>query len=317
MLLSVFLIIVGFTALIFGANGLVDGASALAKKFHVSDLIIGLTIVAFGTSAPELIVNLIASNNGYDDIIFGNILGSNNFNLFIILGVAGVIYPITVHFNTIKKEIPISFFLTILLLFFTMNFSGTEHTSVTRIEGFILLLIFVAFLYYLFKQSKELKSDTDTVPLLSNGKMITYIVLGLTGLIIGGQLVVNHSIAVAKELGLSEKIIGLTIVAAGTSLPELVTSVVAALKKNSDIAIGNVIGSNIFNISLILGLSAAFNPIQYNSNFNTDIYILIGGTIFLLLAMYTGKRKSLDRWEAFVFLAFYISYTVYLIATLD
>jgi cation:H+ antiporter len=316
MLLSILLVVLGFVALIFGANGLVDGASALAKKFKVSDLIIGLTIVAFGTSAPELIVNLIASKNGYDDIIFGNILGSNNFNLFIILGIAALIYPITVQYNTIKKEIPIALFLAVLVFVFTMDFSNTGKGVIARFEGLILLLVFAAFLFYLFKQSKELSDDTDEIQTFSNGKMLVYIVLGLAGLIIGGQLVVNNSIAVAKTLGLSEKIIGLTIVAAGTSLPELVTSVVAAFKKNSDIAIGNVIGSNIFNLSLILGISAVFAPIDYNPNFNTDAYILMGGTTFLLIAMFTGKRKRLDRWEAFLLFAFYVAYTFYLISSI-
>lgn len=313
MVISVLLIISGFAALIFGANWLVDGASALAKKYNVSDLVIGLTIVAFGTSAPELVVNSIAAINGYPDIIFGNIIGSNNFNLFIILGIAGLIYPITVQSSTVWREIPISLVAALVLLVFANDFFLNEITEISRIDGGILLIGFAAFLFYIFKQMKTEQPVVVAYQEMSNLKIWGLILIGFIGLVLGGQLVVDNAIQIATNLGVSEKIIGLTIIAAGTSLPELVTSIVAATKKNSDIAIGNVIGSNIFNILLILSISSFISPISFNHNFNFDILILLGGTLFLFMAMFTGKKKKLDRWEAALLLSFYVIYTGYLV----
>ena len=313
MIVSSLLIIVGFASLIFGANWLVDGASSLAKKNNVSDLVIGLTIVAFGTSAPELVVNSVASINGLSDIVFGNIIGSNNFNLFIILGIAGLIYPITVQSSTAWREIPISLIVAILLFVLANDFFIDQNPEISRIDGIILIVGFICFLYYVFSQLKQDKTEVIANEIKSNYKIWGLVVFGIAGLVIGGKLVVDNSIDIATELGVSQKIIGLTIIAAGTSLPELVTSIVAALKRNSDIAIGNVIGSNIFNILLILSISSFVNPIKYNANFNQDLLILIGGTVFLIIAMFTGKRKKLDRWEALILLSFYLIYTSYLI----
>lgn len=313
MLLSILLVITGFAALIFGANWLVDGASALAKKYNISDLAIGLTIVAFGTSAPELVVSIVSSYKGYSDIVLGNIIGSNNFNLFIILGISGLIIPIKVQSTTAWREIPISLFVTILLLFLLNDFVFSGNTQSSRIDGIIMLLLFALFLFYVFKQMKKDNTIEKQLKQLKTFKIWGLIIAGLAGLIVGGQLVVDNSVIIANKLDISEKIIGLTIVAAGTSLPELVTSIVAAMKKNSDIAIGNVIGSNIFNILLILSISSIIKPIDYNIKFNTDIYILIGGTIFLFSSMLTGQRKKLDRWEAAILLAFYLIYTIYLV----
>ncbi len=313
MLVQILLIIVGFASLIFGANWLVDGASALAKKYKVSDLAIGLTIVAFGTSAPEMVVNVIASVNGYSDIVLGNIIGSNNFNLFIILGLSGLILPISVQSSTAWKEIPISLAISVLLLLIVNDFSFSGETVVSRLDGVIMLALFLIFIYYVFNQMKSDPTIEADFVEKKTTTVIGLIIVGLAGLIIGGQLVVTNSIEIATSLGVSEKIVGLTIVAAGTSLPELVTSAVAALKKNSDIAIGNVLGSNIFNILLILSMSSLVNPVAYNPKFDLDIYILIGGTAFLFIAMLTGKRKKLDRWEAGILFSFYILYTIYLI----
>lgn len=309
------LIIAGFAALIFGANWLVDGASALAKKYNVSDLIIGLTIVSFGTSAPELVVNSLASYNGYSDIILGNILGSNNFNLFITLGIAGLIYPMRVQKSTIWKEIPISFGAALLFYMMANNFFFSDTTAVLRIDGAILLLCFAAFLFYIFKEMKAGKEPIEEIIYIpkSNFKIWSLILLGLAGLIIGGQLVVDNGVKLATLLGISEKIIGLTIIAVGTSLPELLTSVVAALKKNSGIAMGNIIGSNIFNILLILSVSSLIAPIEFHSYFNLDLYILLGGTIFLFLSMFVGKKNRLDRWQSAFLLLFYLVYTGYLV----
>jgi len=314
MIISLLFIALGFTSLIFGATWLVGGASSLAKKENISDLVIGLTIVAFGTSAPELVVNAVASYNGLSDIVFGNIIGSNNFNLFIILGIAGLIYPITVQSSTAWKEIPISLIVTILIVVLANDFLNDQTAEISRIDGMILLVGFICFIFYVFIQLKQEKVEAIAYEEKSNYKIWGLVLFGIAGLIVGGKLVVDNSINVATELGVSQKIIGLTIIAAGTSLPELVTSIVAALKRNSNIAIGNVIGSNIFNILLILSVSSFVNPIKFNPNFNQDLLILIGGTIFLIIAMFTGKRKKLDRWEALILLIFYLIYTAFLIS---
>lgn len=313
MIIPIFLVVAGFASLIFGANWLVNGASALAKKYNVSDLVIGLTIVAFGTSAPELVVNSIASVKGYSDIVLGNIIGSNNFNLFIILGLSGLFLPIKVQTSTAWKEIPISLFVAVLSLFLLNDFVFTGTTYSSRIDGLIMLALFGFFLYYVFNQMKTDPQNVTTENQKSAIKIWGLITVGLSGLILGGQLVVTNSVGIANALGVSEKIIGLTIVAAGTSLPELVTSIVAATKKNSDMAIGNVIGSNVFNILLILSISSIIKPIAYNPKFNWDMYILIGGTVFLFTSMLTGQKKKLDRWEAGVLFGFYIIYTTYLV----
>jgi cation:H+ antiporter len=279
-------------------------------------LVIGLTIVAFGTSAPELVVNTIASFEDHSDIVLGNIIGSNNFNLFMILGIVGLIFPIAVQSSTVWKEIPISFVAAVVLLVLGNDFYFQETNMISRFDGLILIVMFGLFLFYIYKQmTKEVITDSVKEKVeSSNYKIWGLIIIGLTGLILGGKLVVDNAIEVATNLGVSEKIIGLTIIAAGTSLPELMTSVVATFKKNSDIAIGNIIGSNIFNIFLILSISAFVRPINYSTIFNTDVYVLIGGTVFLFMAMFTGNKKKLDRWEAATLLIAFICYTIYLIS---
>lgn len=315
MITIVILIILGLILVLKGADLFVDSASAIANKFNISQLAIGLTIVAFGTSAPELVVNVFASAQKHHEIVLANILGSNNFNLFIILGLAGIITPLSVQSNTAWKEIPFSFF-TAILLFVIINdqlFWSVKSSMLTRLDGFILLFFFCLFLYYVYKQLRNDRS-TDELPKkeLPMLKIILFFILGLSGLILGGKLVVNNAIKLATILQVSEKMIGLTIVSIGTSLPELATSIVAAVKKNNDIAVGNIIGSNIFNILLILGLSSIVHPIIYNDKFNHDLLILMGGSFFLFLSMYTGKQKKLDRWESLLLFIFYIAYMVYL-----
>lgn len=313
MVINLLLLVLGLFLLIKGANWLIDGASSLARKYQVSDLAIGLTIVAFGTSAPELVVNAFASYENHQDLVFGNVIGSNNFNLFIILGIAGLITPLIVQSSTAKKEIPISFFALLVMYVLTNDFI-LETQTLSRIDGMILILFFILFLYYVYR---NLKTDTTSVSIAPNsystGKLALLIIAGLAGLVVGGKLMVDNAVVIAASLGVSEKIIGLTIIAAGTSLPELATTVIAAIKKNNDIAVGNIIGSNIFNIFFILGVSALIRPIPYNTVFNTDIYLLAIGTVFLLLAMYTGQKKRLDRWEAGILLVVYLSYIVYLV----
>lgn len=315
MLLQIGLLILGFVVLIKGADWLVSGASSLAKKHKVSDLAIGLTVVAFGTSAPEMVVNVFASLQQHQEIVFGNIIGSNNFNLFVILGIAGLITPLVVQSSTVRREIPLSFIAVILLFFLANDFLLPDRQVISRFDGLILLAMFGLFILYVYRQLKADPAEMEDFDLVhSHGKIWLLILLGLAGLVIGGRLVVTSAIEMATALGVSEKIIGLTIVAAGTSLPELATSVVAALKKNNDIAVGNIIGSNIFNIFLILGVSSLITPLGYDASFNTDLYLLALGTVVLLLFMFTGKKRKLDRWEAALLLAAYIVYMVKLVA---
>jgi cation:H+ antiporter len=307
----------GLALLIKGADWLVKGASALARRFQVSDLAIGLTIVAFGTSFPELVVNGYSSFQGYPDLVFGNVIGSNIFNLFAILGIVGLIRPLVVQSSTVWKEIPISL-LAVILVFLLANpiLSSTGSPLLSLTDGLILLAFFGGFLYYVYKQLEADPADPEVnARELSGLQMGSFLVIGLLGLVFGGRLVVTYAVEIATDLGLSEKVIGLTILAAGTSLPELVTSIVAALRKNNDIAVGNIIGSNIFNLLLILSASALIHPISYDTRFNIDLYLLAGGTLFLFLAMFTGQRKRLDRMEAFILLAVFVAYTIFLLVS--
>jgi cation:H+ antiporter len=315
MLIQILLLILGLVLLLKGADWFVDGASALAQRYNVSNLTIGLTVVAFGTSAPELVVNSFASFQEHQEIVFGNVLGSNIFNLFMILGIAGLITPLSVQSSTVWKEIPMSLLALIILFVLTNDFfSGGTHI-LSRIDALILLALFGLFIFYIYRQ---MKTDTATPEVahknLSTLKMWIFIIIGMGSLVYGGNLVVDNAVMLATSLGVSEKIIGLTIIAAGTSLPELATSVMAALKKNIDIAVGNIIGSNIFNILLILSVSSLVRPIGFNIKFNFDLYLIAGGTIFLFIAMFTGEKKKLDRWEAAILLAVFVGYMGHLIA---
>ena len=314
MVVQVLLLVFGLVLLIKGADWLVSGAASLAKKYHVSDLVIGLTIVAFGTSMPEMVVNVIASVQGFNDIVLGNVLGSNIANLFLILGITGIIYPLVVQSSTTWREIPLSLLAVILLFLLANNLFLFEGPVISRYDGLILLLMFGVFMFYIYRLSKTDTAPNDVVVNdMSGFRIYAFIIVGLAGLVIGGRLVVDNAVKIATVLGLSEKIIGFTIVAIGTSLPELATSVVAALKKNTNIAVGNIIGSNIFNIFLVIAISSVVSPVTFNVSFNTDIYLLTGGTLFLFAAMFTGGRKRLDRWEAAVLLLVYLAYTTWLV----
>ena len=316
MVTNILLIILGLALLVKGGSWLVDGASALARRYKISELAIGLTIVAFGTSAPEMVVSLIASVDLHPEIAFGNVIGSNNFNLFVILGITGLVAPVAVHKNTIRMEIPLSLLAAIILfLLANYRFIVGENLMLGRIDGLILLLFFGLFLFYVYKSMKKDDTDADksATITLSLGKSLLFIGLGLTLLVLGGKIVVNSAVDFARALHISEKVIGLTIVACGTSLPELVTSITAMVKKNDDIAVGNIIGSNIFNIFFILGISALVQPMNYSTVFNRDIYLLVFGTILLLLAMFTGKKRSFDRWEGAILVLLYVGYIIYLV----
>lgn len=325
---ALILLILGFVILIKGADFLVDGASAVAKKFDISDMIIGLTIVSFGTSAPELVVNIGAAWEGKSAMIIGNVLGSNIFNTCLIIGVAGLIYPLAVQRATVRKELPFSIFI-ILLMFFLANdaivFGGTDYIS--HIDGAILLLFFGAFLYYVYTSSKN-TDNSETVEIIEEmplPKSLLFIVLGMAGLVYGGNLVLEKSLVFANYFGMSQRVIGLTVIAIGTSLPELATSVVAALKKNSDIAMGNVVGSNIFNILLVLGFSATISPsvIEYDTAANFDIGFLVAATVLLTAFLFIGTKVkptiggsltyTIDRWQSGVLLIAVIGYIAYLL----
>jgi cation:H+ antiporter len=317
MILTYVLLLVGFAILIKGADFLVNGASSVAKKYGISNLAIGLTVVAFGTSMPELIVSLLSALNGKNDASFGNVIGSNNFNLLFILGIAGLIYPLIVQRNTVKYEVPLSL-IAAGILFFLVNdsmFSGSPTNVLSRVDSVVLLVFFGLFMLYIYRTMKQTSDlEEGEIKIYNTGLAIGMVVLGMAMLIGGGKLVVDSAISIAQRYGLSEKLIGLTILAAGTSLPELATSAVAAYRKNTDIAIGNVIGSNIFNIFFILGITGLVNPIAYNVDMNFDLKVLMGSTLVLMIFMFTLNTRKLDRWEAFMLLGGYIVYTLYLIS---
>ncbi len=315
MIISFGLFCAGLLLVIGGANFLVDGASSLAKRFAVPEIVIGLTIVAFGTSAPELVVNIIASTRKIDDVTLGNIIGSNIFNILFILGAAGLITPINVLRNTVLKEIP--FALATTFVFFILAndrpIFNSQVDSISRLDSLILLILFGIFLIYILGIAKIKPDDSAEVKVFSILKSWILIIPGFIGLFLGGKLIVDHAVIIARTLHVSEKLIALTIVAAGTSIPELATSAVAAYKKRYDLSVGNIVGSNIFNLLLITGISGMVHPIAFSTGFNIDIMVMSSATLFLLLAMFTGKKGKLDRWEAAGFLFIYSAYIFYLL----
>ena len=272
------LFVVGFVLLIKGADWLVAGSATIAKKNNVSNLVVGLTIVSMGTSMPELIVNVLASSKDASQIAIGNILGSNIANILLILGVAAFIYPIKIKESTVFSEIPYSIIALLLVAFVAnSNLFGSHNNSINQIDGIILMAFFGLFVAYIIRLAKNGSADMiDDIPdeKITTGKSFLMVLLGMIGLFFGGQWVVNGAIAAAEHFGLSEAFIGLTVVAIGTSLPELVTSAVAAYRKNTDIAMANIIGSNIFNLLWVLGISAIIKPMSFDSSLNADILIL-------------------------------------------
>lgn len=318
MITTLVLLVAGFLLLIKGADLLVDGSSSIAKRFGISDLVIGLTVVAFGTSAPELVVNLVSAFNGTTDIAIGNILGSNIANILLILGVTGVIAPLAVQRSTTWKEVPFSL-LAVLAVGVMANdvlFNGATESILTRGDGLILLGFFAIFLYYIFGVAKQSPAEGETSEkIVAHGifRSVLFIALGLTALIIGGKWVVGSAITLATLWGLSEAVIGLTVVAIGTSLPELATSIVAALKGKADIAIGNVVGSNIFNIFWILGVTSVIAPLPFSTNSNLDITAVIAATVLLFAWMFVGRKHMLERWQSAIFVMLYGVYVVMLL----
>jgi cation:H+ antiporter len=316
MLIDILLLLVGFVALIYGANALVDAASSLAARWGVPSIVIGLTIVAFGTSAPELVVNVFAATTGSTDMVLGNVLGSNIFNVLGILGISALIYPLTVKSNTTWIEIPLSLLAAICVFVIASDvvLDGATTNLISRSEGIVLLLFFLIFLVYNLMVAKSGGADEEIeTKSYSVGKAILFIILGLAGLVIGGRLIVTSAVSIAEVIGLSERVIGLTVVSIGTSLPELATSVIAVRKKNVDIAIGNVVGSNIFNIFLILGISGTIVPLDINPATFFDILVNIVTGLLLFIFVFTGRGRSIERWEGAVFVMGYVAYVTYLI----
>ena len=308
MFLSVVLIIIGFVLLIVGADILVDGSSGIAKKFHIPEIIIGLTIVSIGTSMPELFVSITSALDGYSDMAIGNIIGSNLCNLLLILGLSATIKSVVFQKETRLYEIPMCLLVTIVLMYFCNSQGG-----ISRIEAVILLVLFCAFIGYTIymgrKESKkeivEIQTEEKKNSILKN---VVFVLLGIFSLKFGGDLVVDNAVNVARYFNWSEKLISLTILAVGTSLPELVTSVTAAVKGNSDIAIGNIIGSNIFNILLIIGVSAFITPITYNFSYNFDFSVLIASSIILAIFPFIPPKDKMSRFNGIVYLFIYVAY---------
>jgi len=307
------LIIVGFALLIAGANFLVDGSAGLAKRLKVSDLIIGLTIVAFGTSAPELVVNLVAvGKHGSTDIALTNIIGSNMVNVFIILGISATIYPISSRISSRRFDIPLSILAPVMVLLLTVD------GVLSRIDGLVLMLFFLLFLYVTVRNALKFpeKEQIEDFKPMKIWKSVVLIVGGLALLVVGGRMIVPSAVNIATKIGISEAVIGLTIVALGISLPELATSVVAAYKKNSDIALGNVIGSNIFNIFFILSVSSIIKPLPIYPNIVTDLLVTIIGGVLVLFFVYSNKERSIKRWGGVLFLVLYAIFIGLRIATI-
>lgn len=315
--MSYVLLLVGFVLLVKGADYFVSGASGVAKKLRVPALLIGLTIVAFGTSSPEAAVSISAAIKGNNGIAIGNVLGSNLFNMTFIIGLSALFYPLVVEKQTVKKEIPIMLLSALALVTLSAdNYLGQSKVSMSleRGDGIILLLFFSVFLYYIFevaKNSRETMADEAVMMKAESIKMIVYTIGGVTAIIIGGNMVVNGATQIARNFGLSETVIGLTIVAIGTSLPELVTSVVASIKKQPDIAVGNIVGSNIFNVLFILGVSAVISPISVDGSLIVELVLNVLITIVFL--GFSRTKHTISKIEGVLLLFSYVGYVIYLL----
>ncbi|MDL2282806.1 calcium/sodium antiporter [Parabacteroides sp. OttesenSCG-928-G06] len=318
--MNILLLIGGLLLILLGANALTDGASSVAKRFHISSLVIGLTIVAFGTSAPELTVSVVSALKGSGDLAVGNVVGSNIFNVLMIVGCTAVIVPISITKSTLTREIPLCI-LASVALFICANdvlISGEAANWVSRTEGMLLLCFFLIFMGYTFAIARKGADGEERVEETSIKEMpvwraALYIIGGLFALVYGGQFFVNGASGIARGLGVSESIIGLTLVAGGTSLPELATSVVAALKKNPEMAIGNVVGSNLFNIFFVLGCSASITPLSIQGIDIVDLSVLTGSALLLYIFGLFIKKRTITRLEGAIMILCYVGYTLFLI----
>jgi len=311
MLLQVAFVILGFVLLAKSAGFLVDGASSMARQRGVSDLVVGLTIIALGTSAPELVVSMLATVRGNGGIAIGNILGSNIANLCLVLGGAGIIVPIAVRKESVRREIPFLFAISILLMLILLV--NVYPTLVSRVEALILLASLAGYLVYMLVRVKDSPAEVTTSAPRKASLSILLILGGLTGLIAGGEIIIRNAITMAAGMGVSQELIGLTVVAIGTSLPELATSIAAVLKGKPDIAVGNVVGSNIANTCLVLGSAAFVRPIVSEKLFAADSLVMVAAALILFIFMFTGKKHRLDRWEAWLLLLMYAGYISYAI----
>lgn len=307
MLLEIFFIVVGFVFLIKGADFLIDGASGIAKKFNIPEIIIGLTIVSIGTSAPELFISVNSILSGHGDFSIGNVLGSNITNLLLILGITAIIRPIYFKSKTKLIEIP-------MCLFFTVVFAILCNIGekISLLDSGILLIFFLFFIIYTIyigQKNKEYTNIPNNIIDKKIWKNILYILIGIIGLKIGGDFVVNNSENLAQRFNISEKIISLTIIAIGTSLPELVTSILSAIRNEADLAVGNVIGSNIFNMLLVIGITSAIKPIQYNVEYNVQMTILLISTILIALFPHLDKKDQMTKSDGFMYISMYVIYT--------
>lgn len=316
-MLVYFLFVLGFVLLIKGADWLIEGSVSIAQRLKIPDLVVGLTVVAFGTSAPEMAVNVIASVNDNNGLAIGNIVGSNIANVLLILGVSAMVRHLTVQRSTVRAEIPFSLFAA-LLVGYMVNDSFMDADAVDQVsrwDGMVLISMFALFIFYTVRLSKaDVTEDVPKVPKMSVFTAVALFVVGLAGLILGGHWIVEGAVHIALQMGYSETFIGLTVVSIGTSLPELATSVAAVRRGNTDLAIGNVIGSNIFNIFWVLGLSAVISPVTFDVADNFSIYVVIGTHAILFLALFLGRSYRIDRWQGGVMLLCYAAYLWYLVA---
>jgi len=317
MTIQILILLAGLLLILFGANYLVDGSSSIAKKLGLSEFVIGLTVVGIGTSAPEMVVSFMSSFQGKADMAIGNIVGSNIFNTMMILGVTALIAPLTITKNNLKRDIPLNIAVTVLLILLGMNLTifGRGQDQLCRLDGAVLLAIFVWYMWTSFRTDTpdEEESNTKEYSVLIS---ILLIICGLAGLIFGGRLFVNSATELAKLFGVSDKFIAITVMAAGTSMPELATCIVAALKGRGQLALGNILGSNISNILLILGGAALINPLSFKGMTTVDLGAVLISSVFILLSAYIFRKKQLDRFEGVILLLMEAAYMWYLISNL-
>ncbi len=319
MAIEITLLVAGLVMILLGANWLVNGSSSIAKRFGISEFVIGLTIVGIGTSSPEMVVSFLSSLQGKADMAIGNIVGSNIFNTLLILGVTALISPLTITRSNLKRDIPLNIIVTIILILLGMNFTifGAGNDHLCRIDGAILLGIFVLYLWTSFKSdSSDEDNEGEGIKEYSTFMSIAMVAAGLASLIFGGKIFVNSATELAKMFGVSDKFIAITVMAAGTSMPELATCVVAALKGRGQLALGNVLGSNIANILLILGGSALIGPLSFSGMTYVDIGIVLLCAAFIFASAFLFKKKQLDRYEGAILVLTEIGYMWYLISTL-
>lgn len=315
MLVQFLILLAGLGLILLGANYLVDGASSIAKKFGLSEFIIGVTIVGIGTSAPEMVVSVISAISGKADMAIGNIVGSNIFNTFMILGVTALIAPIVITKSNLKKDISLNVLVTSLLIILGIWGLGNRHNELSSLDGALMLGIFVWYLWSSFRSEKDDEEDSS-IKIFPMWLAIVMVVGGLGALVFGGRLFVDSATGIAKSMGVSDKFIAITIMAAGTSFPELATCVVAALKGRGQLALGNILGSNISNILLILGLTSLISPLSFNGISNVDLSLLLATAVLVFLCAFTFKKMKIDRIEACIFLLIEAGYMWYLIANL-